>query len=91
MSESVKQVLAERGTRYGVFIDFADVSQRLKEVVNEALDQRNKALMPDQQEALDMICHKVARILNGDSDYIDSWIDIAGYAQLVADRLRESE
>ena len=45
-------------------------------------------LAPDQQEALDMICHKVGRIVNGDPDYIDSWDDIAGYARLVADRLR---
>jgi hypothetical protein len=34
-----------------------------------------------------MICHKIARILNGDPNYADSWVDIAGYAQLVADRL----
>jgi hypothetical protein len=35
-----------------------------------------------------MICHKMARIVNGDADYDDSWIDIAGYATLVAERLR---
>ena len=34
-----------------------------------------------------MICHKIGRIVNGDPDYADSWIDIAGYAKLVADRL----
>jgi hypothetical protein len=34
-----------------------------------------------------MIMHKVARILNGDPNYADNWIDIAGYATLVADRL----
>jgi hypothetical protein len=44
-------------------------------------------LTPDQQEALDMIFHKIGRIVNGDPDYADSWIDIAGYATLVADRL----
>jgi hypothetical protein len=37
---------------------------------------------------LDMIFTKVGRILNGDSNHIDSWIDIAGYATLVADRLQ---
>ena len=41
----------------------------------------------DQLEALDMIAHKIARIINGDPDYADSWHDIAGYAKLVADRL----
>lgn len=44
-------------------------------------------MCPDQQEALDMIAHKLGRILNGDPDYADSWADIAGYARLVADRL----
>jgi hypothetical protein len=46
-------------------------------------------LMPDQREALEMIAHKIARIVNGDPNYADSWLDIAGYAQLVADRLNE--
>ena len=42
----------------------------------------------DQVEALDMIATKIARILNGNPDHVDSWIDIAGYATLVADRLK---
>ena len=41
----------------------------------------------DQLEALDMIVHKIARIVNGDPNYSDSWVDIAGYAKLVSDRL----
>jgi hypothetical protein len=51
------------------------------------LEKRGKRLAPDQQEALDMIFAKIGRIINGDADYADSWIDIAGYAKLVADRL----
>jgi hypothetical protein len=46
-----------------------------------------ESLRPDQKEALEMIQHKIARILNGDPDYVDSWTDIAGYSTLVADRL----
>jgi hypothetical protein len=42
----------------------------------------------DQREALDMICSKMARIMNGDPNYVDSWEDIAGYATLVANRLK---
>lgn len=34
-----------------------------------------------------MIFNKVARILNGNPNYADSWVDIAGYAKLVSDRL----
>jgi hypothetical protein len=46
-----------------------------------------KKLDDDQSEALEMIAHKIARILNGDPNYVDSWLDIAGYATLVAERL----
>ena len=79
--------LAERGSRYGDFMGHAEVTQHLKAVMIVHLRERNKELAPDQYEALDMICHKIGRIINGDPDYADSWVDIAGYAQLVANRL----
>ena len=41
-------------------------------------------LQPIHREALEMIAHKVGRILNGQPDFFDSWHDIAGYATLVA-------
>lgn len=85
------EILQERGKRYGTFINHAEISQDLKSMINEHLNIRQKTLAPDQQEALDMICHKIARIINGDQDYVDSWIDIAGYAQLIADRLQGIE
>jgi hypothetical protein len=85
----VQAVLTERGQRYGKFADHAAVTVALKAMwrvhrTRQGLD----ALEADQEEALDMICHKIGRIVNGDPDYADSWVDIAGYAQLVADRLR---
>lgn len=79
--------LEERGSRYGTFINHAEVTMDLKRIIRYHLDQREKVLEDDQQEALDMICHKIGRIINGDPNYADSWIDIAGYAKLVADRL----
>lgn len=85
----ISQTLAERGSRYGEFKDHAEISQRLKDIVGVFVAQRGCVLAPDQGEALDMICHKMARIINGDPDYADSWIDIAGYAKLVADRLEK--
>jgi hypothetical protein len=88
MTETIDAVLNERGSRYGSFEGHAAITQELKTVITVGLDQREKVLSPDQQEALDMICHKIGRIINGDPNYDDSWIDIAGYAQLVADRLR---
>ena len=85
---TLSATLDERGSRYGPFIGHAEVTQNLKNIIAEELDKRGKVLANDQQEALDMICHKIGRIVNGDPDYDDSWVDIAGYAQLVVDRLR---
>ena len=44
-------------------------------------------LSPDKKEALEMIRHKIVRILNGDPEFHDSWHDIVGYAKLAADRV----
>lgn len=82
----IENTLEERGTRYGEFKDHADISQRLKVTMKCG---NWYSLEPDQREALDMIVHKIARILNGDPNYIDSWHDIAGYATLVEKRLSD--
>jgi hypothetical protein len=84
---AVETTLAERGRRYGAFTGHAHVTQNLKNVIYAARLSRGLALTDSQQEALDMIAHKIGRILNGDPNYADSWHDIAGYAQLVADEL----
>lgn len=85
--QDIDKTLDERGTRYGLFVGQADASQALKRVVYNILDDRGTRVENDQLEALEMICHKMARIMNGDPNYSDSWHDIAGYATLVADRL----
>jgi hypothetical protein len=83
----IDKTLAERGAKYGTFIGHAEVTQGLKRFMANELAKRNKVLADDQWEALEMVAHKIGRIINGDADYSDSWIDIAGYTKLVADRL----
>lgn len=83
----VDAILEQRGNRYGSFVGHAEITQTLKYCTAKSLRKRGKELDFDQQEALDMIFHKIGRIVNGDPNYADSWIDIAGYAKLVADRL----
>jgi hypothetical protein len=61
--------------------------QMLKRIVHNYIEARGTQLAFDQREALDMIMHKVGRIINGNPDKIDTWSDVAGYATLVADRL----
>ena len=85
---NVDAILDARGSRYGNFMDHATITYRLKEVARDFAAQHGKHFAYDQCEAFDMIFHKLGRILNGDPNYADSWIDIAGYAKLVADRLQ---
>ena len=80
---TVDDILNERHQTYGAFMDVAAVATALRAVIRD----RRPDLMPDQEEALHMICSKISRIVNGDFNHIDSWRDIAGYATLVADRL----
>lgn len=84
---TLADILADRGAKYGPYIGHAKIACRLKEVMHQAVIENRKMMAPDQMETLDMIAHKIGRILNGDPDYEDSWRDIAGYATLVADRL----
>lgn len=88
---NVDTILEERGNRYGKFKGHAEVTMDLKRLIRAHASIRQKLLSDSQQEALDMICHKIGRIINGDPNYADSWIDIAGYAKLVADELEGKE
>jgi hypothetical protein len=81
------KILEERGKRYGKFEDHAVISQGLKNILFSACDKNG--MDDDMIESLEMICHKLARIANGDPYYADSWVDIAGYAQLIAIRLEK--
>lgn len=86
---TVQAVLQERGKRYGEFHKHAAISQELKAAMQKT--EGWLRLTPEQREALEMVQHKVARILNGDPAYDDNWVDIAGYSTLVADRLKEAQ
>jgi len=76
----IDEILEERGKTHGPFKKHAAISQGLKMASMFCKD--GTALTNVQQEAIDMILHKVARILNGKPEHIDHWDDIAGYATL---------
>ena len=83
---NIEDTLTERQKTHGSFRTHAAISQVLTGVMRSR--QGWEKLEDDQREALEMIAHKVARILNGNPDTHDHWHDIAGYATLVADRLK---
>lgn len=84
-ASSTEALITERGSRYGKFKYGADIMQSLKDTMRD-VDGWN-TLTASQKEALDMIQHKIGRILNGDPTYDDSWKDIAGYATLIVNEL----
>lgn len=84
-TSSTEALITERGIRYGKFKDGAEIMQSLKDTMRDVDGWNN--LTASQKEALDMIQHKIGRILNGDPTYDDSWKDIAGYATLIVNEL----
>jgi hypothetical protein len=79
--KDVKETLDQRENRYGDYKRVSATSQWLKDImrVGDSWD----TMEPYMQESLDLICNKLARIVNGDPFYDDSWHDIGGYAKLV--------
>jgi hypothetical protein len=82
---SVGEILKQRGDRYGEYINVATTSQEIKRVIANGANVTGGD--DDMRESLDMIANKIARIVNGDPYYKDSWQDIAGYAQLIVNKL----
>ena len=86
-SVSVDKTLNARAEMYGKFKDGAALMQSIKRELSAHAAKHNKTFADDQWEALEMIVHKIGRIVNGDPDVTDHWVDIAGYATLIAERL----
>lgn len=88
---NIDKVLAERGARYGDFSDHAQVAQDLQRAMQHSGSKHSgeywSKLSVVQKQALTVIADKIARILSGDPNYDDNWIDIQGYAKLAQDRL----
>lgn len=82
---NVEEILAEREKVHGSFFSHAKMAQDLKFVLRTS--HNGPKLSAVQREGLEMILHKVARILNGNPNHKDHWDDIAGYATLVAREL----
>jgi len=84
-SITIDDILSARLKTYGSFDDHSSISQGIKQVMFNT--DKWQDLPDDQKEALEMIAHKIARILNGDSNYKDSWTDIIGYTTLIEKKL----
>jgi hypothetical protein len=89
MHAPVEEVLGDRKKTHGDFAVHARITQGLKNEMHGG--PRWEYLNDSQREALEMIVHKIGRILAGNPGFADHWIDIAGYATLVAKQCQNSE
>ena len=90
--DNIAELLRERGKQHGEFIDHASVTVALKQIVRTHCNLNSglrsyEQLSVVQQESIDMILHKIGRIIAGNPNHADHWDDIAGYAKLVSQRL----
>jgi hypothetical protein len=82
LHNSSDTILTARNATYGDYDHQAAFAQDLKDSMGQAPNWRD--LKPSQRESLEMIATKISRILHGNPDHADSWVDIAGYANLGA-------
>jgi hypothetical protein len=81
--DAIETILSERRKTHGDFYDHANITQNIKQIMWGARDSIPWAnLSNEHREALEMIAHKMGRILAGNPDINDHWDDIAGYAKL---------
>lgn len=80
----IDDILNERQKTHGDYELHAQITQELKRVI--AVYDRED-LSDTQRETLDMIAHKIGRILAGNPHFADHWTDIAGYARLIERQL----
>lgn len=81
----IDAILADRATTHGNFKVRARITQTLKNVMR--IEDGHDRLSQAQIESLDMIAHKIGRILAGNPNHKDHWDDIAGYAQLISNEI----
>jgi hypothetical protein len=82
----IDKTLAEREITHGNYKNKAIFIQGMKCAMRS--EDGWWKLDYDMQESLDMIATKIARILIGNANHVDNWHDIAGYSQLIVNRLQ---
>ncbi|MDR3572251.1 MAG: DUF6378 domain-containing protein [Anaerolineaceae bacterium] len=80
------ELLAERAKTHGDFSTHAFITQQIKAIMQDT--DGWQYLSVSHRESLEMIAHKIGRILAGDPNHRDHWDDIAGYATLAAERCK---
>ena len=83
----IEDVLKQRQATHGAFAPKATTIQVLKSIMRGTEKWRDLSFA--QQESLDMIMTKIGRILHGNPNEPDHWLDIIGYTKLISDDIEE--
>lgn len=78
---TISDIIQEREPVHGEYATTSAAAQALKSTIRQVGDF-NVNLTSQQRESLEMIATKIARIISGDSNHVDHWQDIIGYATL---------
>jgi hypothetical protein len=82
MPDRPEPLTKERRKTHGEWADTARIANLLKQVLHGEIDRLDAELGAARTEALGQIMFKIARIISGDPNHADHWLDIAGYALL---------
>ena len=82
-------ILKEREKTHGEYAEVAEVSQLLKG--NLRCGKSHNRLSDVQLESLDLICTKLARIVCGNPNEPDHWLDGSGYFKLGYNELQNKK
>ena len=82
--EKVSDTIKDRDSSYGDYGKQSEIAEHLIGTMESIPDWG--MLSADKKQSLRMIQVKIARLLNGDPNHVDSWHDIAGYAELAKER-----
>ena len=83
---NIQDTLNERAKTHGKYDRHAGCTQALKDIIRE-WSSGSRERSASMNETLDMIAHKIGRIVAGDPSEPDHWRDIAGYAMLICNQL----
>lgn len=84
----IEDTIKERTKTCGKFRAITQTAYDLKFTLRQG--DKFTRMPPYMWEGLEMIAHKMARIVQGDPFYIDHWRDIQGYARLIEQELLEN-
>lgn len=87
--DPAQAIIEDRNNTHGDYEVQAALSQKQKDLLRSAPGW--DALSAEQKETLDMVCVKMSRVLCGNANEPDHWLDMMGYVKLVHNQLTQGK